>query len=145
MLKFTWTHIERHQLITFNYSPDNPELKEYWDNRDARVSRTKAENENSKFQANIYKRQKYCCPICHQNLIYSEEDIHLHHIIPRKKNGGDDSRNLIYMHQSCHYKLHAKGTNTPEALKLLGLTPADYLKLERITQTWHNRQRQDKK
>ena len=143
-LKFSWTHIERHQLVTYNYSPDNPKLKDYWTKRDARVSRTKAENKNNKFLANIYKRQKYNCPICHQNLMDSEEEIHLHHIIPKKENGGDDIRNLIYMHLSCHHKLHAKGTNTPEALKLLGLTSEDSQKLERINLTWRNKQKKNK-
>lgn len=144
MLMFRWTHIERHQLVTYNYSPDNPELRNYWEKREARVSRTKAEGKSNNFHAKIYRRQNYRCPICHQNLMDSEEEIHLYHIVPKKENGGDDIRNLTYMHLSCHNKIHAKGTNTPEALKLMGLTSEDYQKLERINLTWQNKQKKNK-
>ena len=145
MLKPSWTHIERHHLVTYDYCPDNPELREYWAKRNARVSRIKAENQNNKWHCNIYKRQKYICPVCSQSLIDSEEANHLHHIVPKKENGGDDYRNLIYLHLPCHQKVHCQGTNTPSALKLLGLTLSDYTRLERINQSWWKSQKEKNK
>ncbi len=144
MLMFSWTLIERHQMIKHNYSPDNPELKEYWENRNAIISRNKANNQNNKFYSKIYDRQRYSCPVCKQNLIESEEGIQLHHIIPKSKNGSDDSRNLVYLHQSCHYKIHQNRFNTPETIKLLGLSPREYIKLERINLDWHKKREKSK-
>ena len=144
MLKFSWTHIQRHELIKFDYSPDNPELKEYWDKRNSRISRTREENLNSKFAFNILKRQKFNCPVCSQSLVFTDEQRQIHHVIPRDRNGGDDSRNLRMLHTPCHHKIHAIGANSLEAHKLLGLTEKEYAKLERINQEWWTKQNQDK-
>jgi RNA-directed DNA polymerase len=145
MLKFSWTKIQRHELIKFDYSPDNPDLKEYWDNRNNRISRTREENANTKFYFGILKDQHFLCPVCKQSLVFTDEVRHLHHIIPRSQNGGDDRRNLRYLHAPCHRKLHAIGANSLEAHKLLGLTEKSYAKLERINQEWWAKQSQDKK
>ena len=144
MLRFSWTKIERHPLVTYDYSPDNPELKEYWEKRHNRISKSREENLNTKFYAGILKKQGYICPVCKQSLVFTDEVRHIHHIIPRNRNGGDDSRNLIYLHASCHHKIHAIGENSLEAHKLLGLTEESYAKLERINQEWWTKRSQDK-
>ena len=144
MLKFNRSKIQRHELIKFDYSPDNPELKEYWDKRNNRISRIKEENANSKFHFGILKDQHFLCPVCKQSLVFTDEIRHLHHIIPRNRNGGDNRRNLRYLHASCHHKIHFIGANSLEAQKLLGLTEKSYAKLERINQEWWTKQSQDK-
>ncbi len=144
MLKFGWMEIQRHELIKFDYSPDNPDLKDYWDKRRNRISRTREKNANSKFYFGILKDQHFVCPVCKQSLVFTDEVRHVHHIIPRDKNGGDDRRNLRYLHAPCHHKVHAIGATSLEAHMLLGLTEKSYAKLERINQEWWAKQSQDK-
>lgn len=144
MLKFKWTKIQRHEMIKYDYSPDNLEQKEYWDKRNNRISITREENANNKFYFGILKDQHFTCPVCKQSLVFTDEVRHVHHIIPRDKNGGDDRRNLRYLHAPCHHKIHAIGATSLEAHKLLGLTEKSYAKLERINQEWWAKQSQDK-
>lgn len=144
MLKLAWTPIERHPLITYDFSPDNPELAEYWEKRWSRISRIKAENEYSKFQNNILKKQKFICPVCKENLVFTEEQRHIHHIIPREKGGGNHPSNLMMLHQSCHNKIHAKKEISLESLKILGITEKEYAKIERMNKSWWKKQSEDK-
>jgi RNA-directed DNA polymerase len=142
MLKFSWTVIERHPMIKHNYSPDNPNLKEYWEKRKERISKSKEENKNTKFYNDILKKQKYQCPICGQSLVFTEEEREKHHVIPQHIGGGDNARNLRILHTPCHKKIHAINATTPEALELLGITLDDYAKLERINENWWKETRQ---
>lgn len=144
MLKLSWTAIERHPMVKHNYSPDNPELKDYWEKRKSRISKSKEKNLNTKFHNTILQKQKYDCPVCGQNLVFTDEERELHHIIPRSMGGGNDVRNLRYLHITCHKKIHAINATTPEALELLGITLDDYAELERINENWWKKQSKDK-
>jgi RNA-directed DNA polymerase len=141
MLRFSWTRIQRHEMIKHNYSPDNPELMDYWEKRNNRISRSREENLNNKFHFNILKKQNFLCSVCNQSLVFTNEARHLHHIIPRNRNGGNDSRNLRYLHSSCHHKIHAIGETSPEALKLLDLNAESFVKLEQINRRWWDKQK----
>lgn len=145
MLKLAWTPIQRHPLITYNYSPDNPKLKEYWDKRNRKVSKVKAQNENAKFYSNILKKQKYVCPVCKDNLVFTDEQRHIHHIIPRVRGGGNHPSNLRILHMSCHKKIHGTKQMSPESLKILGITEKEYAKIERMNESWWKKQGNDKK
>lgn len=145
MLKFSWTPIERHQMVIFNYSPDDPKLKKYWDDRAARESKITAKNKLTKFKQSVIARQKYLCPVCRQNVILGDEAIHLHHIVPRQENGGESVENLVFLHRSCHHKIHALGTNTPEALKAMGLNLEIYQRLKRANDRWQERHGKESK
>jgi RNA-directed DNA polymerase len=147
MLKFSWTPIERHQLVTYNYSPDNPELKKYWDERITRISKITAQNRLTKFKCTVMIRQHYCCPVCTRDLVLGDniEDTDLHHIIPVKDGGGDGKENLVYLHKSCHKIVHSLGANTPEGLKAMGLNLEILNRLKGINLKWWKQQEKNKK
>lgn len=53
------------------------------------------------FRKIIYKLHNFKCVECGQAL-YGEEDIHLHHIIPRKDKGQYTLENIVPVHAICH-------------------------------------------
>lgn len=104
MLKFKWTNIERHPLVSKRSSPDDPELIEYWEKRRRRRDGDEAQK-LSKINQKVAKKQDYKCPVCGES-IFNDEPLHQHHIIPRCKGGKDESENLVWLHQYCHHKKH---------------------------------------
>ena len=110
MLQFNWFKIDRHIPVKKGYSPDNPDLKEYWEKRRKKNQKTEAEKLN-KTKEYVAQKQDYKCPICKQN-IFNDEPIHLHHIIPRCKGGKDTPKNLIWVHLFCHHKVHYQKMKT---------------------------------
>ncbi|NEO38716.1 MAG: group II intron reverse transcriptase/maturase [Moorea sp. SIOASIH] len=116
--KLAWIKITRHVQIPHDYTPDNPELKDFWEERKTKRQQFTARSRLTKGRCKIANRQDYKCPVCRQGLIGGEE-IHLHHIIPKSEGGKDENKNLIYLHQICHAKIHALGATNPETLKML--------------------------
>ena len=104
MLKFAWTKISRHSLVTQRNSPDDPSLVEYWKKRQKKTNKSEAEK-FSKKQEYIAWKQGYKCPICGQSL-FNDEPLNLHHIIPKSKGGKDTKDNLVWLHLYCHHKTH---------------------------------------
>ncbi|MDJ0597032.1 MAG: group II intron reverse transcriptase/maturase [Pleurocapsa sp. MO_226.B13] len=104
MTKFSWVKINRHVLIKGKSSPDDPSLKDYFEKREQKSNKTEAKELNKKQEYVAYK-QKYKCPVCGQSL-FNNEPLHLHHIIPTSKGGKGDTKNLIWLHLSCHHKIH---------------------------------------
>ena len=104
MLKFAWTKISRHSLVTQRNSPDDPSLIEYWEKRQKKRNKSEAEK-LSKKQEYIAWKQGYKCPICGQSL-FNDEPLNLHHIIPKSKGGKDTKDNLVWLHLYCHHKTH---------------------------------------
>jgi RNA-directed DNA polymerase len=104
MLKFSWFNIERHAMVTKTASPDDPKLKDYWEKR----WKTKAKSEATRYnktKEKVANRQGYKCTVCGESL-FNDEPIDLHHIIPKSQGGKDEIRNLIWVHQYCHHKIH---------------------------------------
>ncbi|WP_424099809.1 group II intron reverse transcriptase/maturase [Moorena producens] len=116
--KLQWINIERHTLVTFKKSPDDPTQKEYWEQRKYKQSEKTARNRLSNGKDKIANRQEYICPVCQQTL-GNYENTHLHHIIPKHLGGLDKYDNLIYLHDNCHYSIHALGATNPDILNLL--------------------------
>ena len=104
MLKFNWTKIKRHALVSKRASPDDPSLKEYWEKRNKTRQKSEAAKWNVKQEQVAYK-QEYECPVCKQSL-FNNEELHLHHIVPRCEGGKDTLNNLVWVHLFCHYKVH---------------------------------------
>lgn len=92
LLKYSWFKIQRHVMLKGDSSPDNPELKKYWEER----YRRKSEAFSPSFQK-IANKQKGICPVCGQSL-FNDEEIHVHHIIPKKKGGKNKYSNLQALH-----------------------------------------------
>ena len=108
MLKFSWTKIERHALVRKRSSPDDPSLKEYWEKRSKIRQKSEATKWNVKQEQVAYK-QEYRCPVCKQSL-FNNEELHLHHIVPRREGGKDTLNNLVWVHLFCHHKVHHQKT-----------------------------------
>ena len=104
MLKFIWTKIKRHTLVSKRASPDDPTLKEYWSKRNKKSQNSEAKKLSSKQEQVAYK-QYYKCPVCSQSL-FNNEPLHLHHIKPKIEGGKDTINNLVWLHLFCHHKIH---------------------------------------
>ncbi|MCC2458023.1 group II intron reverse transcriptase/maturase, partial [Bacillus cereus] len=59
-LHMSWIKIERHNMVKFKNSPDDPTLKEYWEKRDRKVFDT----ENTMDRMKLARKQGYRCAIC---------------------------------------------------------------------------------
>ena len=95
--------IIRHVKVTGNYSPDNPELKEYWETRNQKQGKLYWAK-NSKYEQ-VAKNQSFKCPICGEYL-FNGEEIETHHIVPVAKGGQNDKENLMHLHSMCHKLVH---------------------------------------
>ena len=115
--KLAWIPIQRHTLVTFRNSPDDPSLKEYWERREAKQNEKTVLNRFSKGKNKIALQQGYKCPWCNRKL--NMKDIHLHHIQPKHLNGKDTYENLIFLHDNCHHSIHALGATNPNIQTIL--------------------------
>ncbi|MGP2441304.1 group II intron reverse transcriptase/maturase [Streptomyces sp. JW3] len=59
VVKFSWTNIVRHQLVTGGASPDDPDLKDYWAKR-----RRKVKPPLDNYNLNLLVKQEGRCPLC---------------------------------------------------------------------------------
>ncbi len=98
--KFAWTRIVRHRMVPQNYSPDDPSLKDYWQQRRMRDAPEKRQHRA------LFRQQHGLCPVCHQPLANGEE-LHVHHEIPKHGGGTDDLANLRLLHRYCQHQLHS--------------------------------------
>lgn len=106
LLKFQWTKIQRHIMVKRTYSPDDPTLKDYW------LNRKKKEASNlTPSKQKMAKRQNYICPVCSQSLLNNEE-LHIHHKVPKAKGGEDKYHNLLLVHETCHIQIHSSVYHT---------------------------------
>jgi len=120
--KMVWTPIERHVMVKGSNSVYDPELKDYWDKR-----RIKYHTETGR-KAWLHKRQDGKCPLCGHALrdpLMPDEELHIHHIVPRKDGGKDDSDNLMLVHLYCHQQAHTllKRGTLPTVAELQAVLP----------------------
>jgi RNA-directed DNA polymerase len=98
--KFAWTKIVRHRLVPTTYAPDDPTLQDYWRQRRSRAQATAGR------AGQLARRQQGLCPVCHQALD-NHEELHVHHVVPKKHGGTDDLANLRLVHHNCHRQIHS--------------------------------------
>lgn len=101
LIKMSWIPIERHIMVKFDNSPDNPNLKQYFEQRDEKEFNASNVLQRQK----IAKSQKYKCRICGQSLIGNEE-LETNHIVPEKVGGKSHYYNFELLHNSCHIQHH---------------------------------------
>jgi RNA-directed DNA polymerase len=104
MLRFAWFNIERYAMVSKSSSPDDPKLKDYWEKRWKAKAKSEATRYN-KTKEKVANNQGYKCTVCGESL-FNDEPIDLHHIIPKSQGGKDEIRNLTWVHQYCHHKIH---------------------------------------
>lgn len=99
------TPIVRHIKVKGNSSPDDPSLKEYWNNRSTKNGK-QYWAKGSKYEQ-LAKFQNWKCPVCGDNL-FNGEEIETHHIVPVAEGGLNDIENLMHLHTPCHKQVHTK-------------------------------------
>ena len=99
--KLSWTPIRRHIMVRYDVSPDDPNMRSYWERREER----KTELLPTWKQRGLAKRQDGQCPICHDSL-HNGEELHIHHVTPKSKGGEDAMSNLALVHLYCHQQVH---------------------------------------
>lgn len=102
LYRIGYTRIQRHILIQGDASPDNPELREYFEQRNRRSRQIE---EHPKAVQRVIRKQQAKCPHCGQSL-FNGEDIHVHHTVPRSQGGSNHRSNLVAVHLVCHTQLH---------------------------------------
>ena len=102
LYRIGYTRIQRHTLIQCQASPDNPDFRDYFEQR---AQRSKQIENYPKAAQRVIRQQQAKCPNCGQSL-FNGEDIHIHHTIPRRQGGTNHSSNLVAVHLVCHSQLH---------------------------------------
>ncbi|WP_232225261.1 group II intron reverse transcriptase/maturase [Dactylococcopsis salina] len=108
------TPIVRHVKVKGTASPDDPSLRDYWQNRSLKIGKQKWAK-GSKYEQ-VAKMQEHKCPVCGDSL-YNGEEIETHHIVPAKDGGSDDAENLVHLHKACHKQVHSSKTKTKAGSK----------------------------
>jgi len=68
LVKFTWTGIVRHQMVTGAASPDDPDLIDYWARRRRRVTPLL-----DSYNLRLLARQDGRCPLCGDHLLTADQ------------------------------------------------------------------------
>lgn len=96
--------IMRFVKVTGRNSPYNPALWAYWQER---TRRAVARQTYVKRKLALLARQEGRCAMC-AILFATTEEVHIHHIIPRRAGGTDDLTNLQAVHPWCHQQHHQR-------------------------------------
>jgi RNA-directed DNA polymerase len=110
--RFSWYRQKHHVMVRGTASPDDPTLREYWENRQQRSGTF------TPLHAKLARRQGWTCPLCGDWLANGEE-LHIHHRQPRQDGGGSELENLellhLYCHQQAHHRLRETGKGSSKA------------------------------
>lgn len=101
LLKFSWFSIRRHTLVKGRASPDDPNLRDYWHQRQQVKTKDLVPSRQK-----LAQRQQGRCPVCGESLL-NQEELQIHHKRPKSQGGNDSYSNLELIHLYCHQQLHA--------------------------------------
>jgi len=97
--------IARHVKVAGRHSPDDPALRRYWADRNARHGKVRYATDPTK-QA-VGTQQRWQCPVCHGPL-FNGEPVDMHHRQPVSQGGTHARANLELRHEACHYNAHGR-------------------------------------
>lgn len=100
-------HRLRFQQVKRTYSPLDPRLAEYWDQRRRQALFRRAIADASKRRTYLLKRQDYRCAITGMPMEDTSE-IAIYHIVPRQAGGNDDWSNLCLVHKWAQTRLRSR-------------------------------------
>lgn len=106
MTRFAMTPIRRHIGVRRFASWDDPDLEQYFEDRKI----LELDAWLSSFKMQVAKQQGYVCPVCGEHLA-NGEDLHQHHLVPKKDGGKNVPSNYILVHMYCHQATHAEMRN----------------------------------
>jgi RNA-directed DNA polymerase len=136
LIKFAWTDIVRHQMVTGSASPDDPDLIDYWAKRRRRVKPPL-----DTYNRRLLARQDGRCPLCGNHLLSPEQPpqspqewerwwlsvvrwaIAAEHLVHQDGHGAPDGNRTRLIHTSCRRELQARKRRTP-ATQLQPATPS---------------------
>jgi RNA-directed DNA polymerase len=96
LLKFSWFKIDRHQLVRGTDSPDDPDLRDYWWERQKVNAKHLSDGD-----LDMANDQGWVCRLCGMDLINGEE-LHRHHTVARAMGGSNARSNRELVHLYCH-------------------------------------------
>ncbi len=121
LVKFSWTNIVRHHLVTGGASPDDPDLIDYWASRRRRVKPPL-----DSFNLRLLARQDGRCPLCGDHLLVADQPpqsplawerwwlgvtrraIAADYLTHHGRHGRTDGNRTRLVHASCHRSLKAR-------------------------------------
>jgi RNA-directed DNA polymerase len=116
LLKFSWFPIERHIKVKGTNSPDDPDLRDYWERR--RLDKIKSISDRRK--RILTSHQHGLCWFCGESILEEEEpryygstpeEVHRHREIPGKEGGTYSLENVRLVHLYCHQQIHANSNS----------------------------------
>lgn len=122
LLKFCWTKIQRHIKVRGKASPDDPTLRDYWQQRRCKTTSGTLPNRLDQ----IASRQQYACPMCGEPLLNSEV-LQVHHTNLNKQDPKRDHptcQRLVHLY--CHQQIHSRSGRDQAAKKELILTASGF-------------------
>lgn len=126
LVKFAWTPIVRHQMVTGTASPDDPDLIDYWTAR-----RRRARPPLGSYHLGLLTKQAGRCPLCADHLLTPDQPpqspgdwerwwqgvvrraIAAEHLAQHGGDGTNDGTRTRLIHTSCRRELHAREGRMP--------------------------------
>ena len=126
LIKFAWTPIVRHQMVTGTASPDDPDLADYWATRRQRVKPPL-----DRYNLRLLTRQGGRCPICRDHLLSPDQPpqsprewerwwqsvarraIAADYLVYQDGHGTPDGNRTRLIHTSCGRELQARQRRMP--------------------------------
>jgi len=126
LVKFAWTPIVRHQMVTGTASPDDPDLADYWATR-----RQRAKPPLDSYNLRLLTRQDGRCPICRDHLLSPDQPpqsprewerwwlsvvrkaIAADYLVHQDGHGTPDGNRTRLIHASCGRELQAHRRRMP--------------------------------
>lgn len=96
LIKMAKIPIIRHKLVSNSKNPYLSENYEYYENR-----RIKKHLDFNTLKTKLYLKTKGLCLVCNTPL-EPDQELDIHHILPKKEGGADNIKNLILLHTTCH-------------------------------------------
>jgi RNA-directed DNA polymerase len=95
--------IIRHVKVKDKASPDDPNLKKYWDDRATKYGKSIWAKGSRNYR--IAQNQNWMCPSCGEHL-FNGENVETHHVTSVAEGGKDIIDNLLHLHKNCHQQIH---------------------------------------
>ena len=126
LVKFSWTDLVRHTLVTGGSSPDDPALTEYWAQRRRRIKPPL-----DGYTLRLLTKQDGRCSLCGDELLFAEQPpqspqqwerwwlqitrkaIVAGYLVHHGRSGSSDGDHTRLVHATCQRERHARPSRDP--------------------------------